>query len=120
MEKASWEMINGSKSIYNLTRIIERACGELGIAHNWKACSSDYTAQFIDGRINVHYFFNDSKLYFCIYDNPPEELTESAFGNNDYGAFFDFDKNCFFHKDLDGQVESIKSFIKTFQSWITI
>lgn len=119
MKKVSWEIQNGAKSIYSLTRVIQRACEELGLRHSWKPGSADYTAQCIDDRIYIYFLFNDSKLYFCIYDKnkPSEELTVTLWGD-DHGVYFNFDEHYFFHKDLEEQIDSIKSFIKKFLSLI--
>jgi len=112
MEKVSWEIVNGSKSIYALTRLIGRACDELGIKYEWKSSSSDYTSQIIDGKIYVYFLFESGKLYFCVYggSKPIEEFNISVWKKN-FGTFFDFDNYCFFHKTLEEQVDIIKNYI---------
>ena len=112
MQKVTWEIINGAKSVYSLTRIIVRACEELNLSHKWVNCSSDYTAQCIDDRLYVYFFLKDAKLYFCIYDDKkyPDDLSVTLW-SNDHGVFFDFDDNCFFHKTLEEQVDTIKNYI---------
>jgi len=119
MRKVTWELINGSKSIHSLTRVVKRASEELNLKHNWKTCSADYTVQCIDDEIYVYYIFNDSKLYFCVHEKmkPSEELTETIW-SDDYGINFDFDNTCFFHKNLEEQVDIIKAFILKFKSMI--
>ena len=121
MKKVSWEIINGAKSIYSLTRIIQRACDELNLKHEWKSCSADYTQQCIDGKIVVYFIFKEAKLYFGVFSDtsPSEELTTSVGWWPRYHCIcFDFDEYYFFHRDLEGQVEAIKDFIKRVQSLI--
>ena len=120
MKKVSWEIINGTKSVHSLTRIIQRAAEELNVNHAWRNCASDYTAQCIDDKIYAYLLFKDSQLYFCVYEDkkPCEELSVTLWGD-DHGIYFDFDSHYFFHHDLENQVEIIKSFINEFKSYIT-
>ncbi len=121
MRKVTWEIENGSKSIYSLTRIVQRASEELDLRHSWKPGSADYTAQCIDDTIYAYYLFKDSKLYFCVYGKtkPSEELKETVW-SDDHGLYFDFDKECFFHKNIEEQVDILKGFIVNFKSLIKI
>jgi hypothetical protein len=113
MEKVSWEIINGAKSIYNLTRIIQKACQELGVKCNWPVPSSDYTSQWIGGKISAFFVHQEATLYFTTPNPIPEmKMEKIPILNNQYGLKFDFDKNFFFHRNLEEQVEIIKNFIK--------
>jgi len=123
MEKISQEIINGSKSLYNLTKVIERACQEMRMTHRWGSGGSTdggYTSQSItgeEGTISVYFRFKPSKLYFCKWSaqgNPyPEKLPIKW--NDNYGIYFDFDEYNFFDKNLEKQVGCIKDFIEKFK-----
>lgn len=113
MEKVSWEIINGAKSIYNLTRIIQKACQDLGVKCNWSGSSSGYTSQWIGGKVSACFVHQDATLYFTTPNPTPEmKMEKIPIWNNQYGLKFDFDKHFFFHKNLEEQVEIIKNFIK--------
>ena len=121
MDKVSHEIIKGSQSIFNLTRIIERACNELRLPHNWNNSGTKwcYTNQQIDNRrINVSYIFKYSKLFFSrfiVEGNIPQRLDTTFEGwDNHYGIRFDLNDD-FFNKSLEGQVECIKEFIQNFR-----
>ena len=112
MQKVTWEIINGAKAIFSLTKIIERASEELNLSHKREVASSDYTAQCIDGKLYAYFFLKDAKLYFCVYgDQKPSNDFSVTLWTNDHGIFFDFDKECFFHKSLEEQVDTIKNYI---------
>ena len=111
MNKVTWEIISGSKAIYSLTRIIARATEELKLNHKWLNASSDYTAQCIQDKLYVYFLLKEAKLYFCVFDNRPSEEFSNTIWENDYGIFFDFDKECFFHKSLEEQIDVMKNFI---------
>jgi len=122
MKKVSGEIINGAKSIFSLTRVIERACQEMGMNHSWGTGSpkEGYIQQSIEiengNYISVFFRFNLSKLFFCKCCNKgnpnPETLTVKWLDN--YGIYYNFDEYNFFEKNLEGQIESIKDFIQKF------
>jgi hypothetical protein len=112
MEKISWEIVNGAKSVYNLTRIIYRACQELGVKCIWSPTSADYTSQWIDNRLGAYFLLDKGYLIFTS-PNPQPNIPEMNIQwKNNYCIKFDFDKHFFFHRDLEGQVELIKGFVK--------
>ena len=111
MNRVTWEIIAGSKAVYSLTRIIVRACEELNLNHKWVNASSDYTAQCIQDKLYVYFLLKDAKLYFCVYNNKPSEDFSTTIWEKDHGLFFDFDKECFFHRSLEGQIEVMKNYI---------
>ena len=119
MQKVTWEIINGAKAVYSLTRMIARATEELNLSHKWINCSSDYTAQRIGDKLHAYFFLKDAKLYFCIYgDSKPSDDFSVTLWSNDHGIFFDFDKECFFHKSVEEQIDIIKNYIKKLLSII--
>lgn len=121
MEKVSWEIINGAKSIYNLTRIIERACKDLGVKCVWPVPSSDYTSQFIAGKISAMFYHKEGALYFTATNPIPElKMEKIPWLKNQYGIKFDFDEHFFFHRNLEQQIEIIKNFIKEILSKVSI
>lgn len=112
MERVSWELINGAKSVFSLTRIIQRACQELGIKHAWISSSSDNTAQCIKDMVYVYFLLENSKLYFTVNaDKPPTESMNVNLWNNYFGKYFDFDEHSYFHKSLEEQIAIMKNFI---------
>lgn len=113
MEKVSWEIINGARSVYNLTKIIERACKELGVKCAWPTPSSVYTSQGIAEKIGAYFYHKEATLYFTTPRAIPELKTEMItwLKGNPHGLKFDFDKHFFFHRSLEEQIEIIKNFI---------
>lgn len=123
MEKVTNEIFNGAKSIYNLTRIIERASQELGLPHKMESSSSWYTSQRIDNRIHAYFLFDSSQLCFCIESErqPSKDLNRiqlEGWGDKWWGIYFDFIKFDFFNKSPEEQVEIIKDFIRDFKNKI--
>ena len=70
MEKVSWEIINGARPIFNLTRIIERASRELNLTHKWESGGSlePYVAQTIEGKLCIYFLIREGKLYFSVFN----------------------------------------------------
>jgi hypothetical protein len=122
MEKVSWEIVNGAKSIYSLIKIIDRACEELGFKSNWGTTSNDYTSQWIPKyNLGVYFYHKEASLYFTS-ATPIHgvEMEKPEWLNNQYAIKFDFDTHCFFHKNLEEQIKIIKNFILDLSSKLNL
>jgi hypothetical protein len=113
MKKVSSEIINGSKAIYNLTQIIIKACHELGYECSWiPATGPLYTGQWIAKKLRAYFVIDQSSLLFGSSKTQPNLPEMNIEFHNHYCIKFDFDKYYFFDKNLEGQVATIKEFIK--------
>ena len=121
MEKVTWEIINGSKAIYNLTQLIKSACEKLGVPCVWiTSTSSLYTGQWIDNKLGAYFLIDQACLLFTSSKPQPNIPEMNIRWGNQYAIKFDFDKYYFFHRNLEGQEEIIKEFIKDLLSKIEV
>jgi len=117
MEPVTGALIQGSKDINNLLKVIGKASSELRLKYENTGGGNSYTTQKIWNKnavIYVNYFFGDSKVFFQtdIPFYPQLESIHNFFENQRYGFIFDVYENNFLLEPIDIQIGIMREFLK--------
>lgn len=116
MDKVTWELIEGTKSLNALQQLVARASEENGFTVNWRGGSSANSEILIHKKLYAYFFYDKAELAFCVYE--PYNIGLKPFSNKVRGGenwscvLFDFDQHNFFHRSYEEQLLLLKNFIK--------